>query len=732
MGTSGHGREKIVEKLLKEWEHTEDEVLIREVATKGTHIHILQQFLSRRSGKTLIDTKYYFNDEVDNYVHRLLKNGQIYKAELVLKNVGRNVHTIFYAFLYDTPQTLIEEDIKKHISEYLQISVDQYDVTRDEFDYYLLTLKLAAINKKIRRQFEDEMHKFTLEHLFDKNIEFRRLMATTLCFYCKNTILIGGLDKETTWNYLWKSGQFIYVANWLYTIYENVNIADSIKSATTTQNMSFDMVLGSLFATWNIDCTMFASIQPHPKLDDYLLNCFARIGMICNRDKSAINIIFHRVLATQSLLNIRNFFYSEHSLDQFLRFIFQYRQLFLLSIFKIFDVQLISKLHSVSDDLANEIQLCTIIKSINVSQHRLLGEISQSCSNYITSKADPEFHQKLPHIFIFEHLLFETAIQQTSLLYRRANLSSKLPVLDMFFQKLCKGNILADSHITLPRMLEMRKIYMDLLRKQPAISDSVDDIQTKRIKFTNDDFCQNMGPINYMSYVHQRRGTYAVYRFITDQLAIYSQISLAQIQSACGVISEQAINYLDDKELAAHFVAFIEMFGIDSCAIRAHIICYHAIKSENNGEANIRYSFKNEFFFPEIELILLRKIQIANNALDLFRIDSIEALRVLYQAKHMNLPVSFVKMIAAKCDWFRFLLSAAYNSMSIPLIVDVCQMDSFVNSNIGLNIGRALKGMISEEGMLKRKNIFPYRQLKRKMLNTSDSSNMLVSKKVYT
>lgn len=83
MATPTNEREKFTEKLLKEWEHIEDEVLIKEVATKGKYINLLLQFLVRRTGKPLTDVKQYFNDEVDKYVHRLLTNRQVHKAELV-------------------------------------------------------------------------------------------------------------------------------------------------------------------------------------------------------------------------------------------------------------------------------------------------------------------------------------------------------------------------------------------------------------------------------------------------------------------------------------------------------------------------------------------------------------------------------------------------------------------------------------------------------------------------
>lgn len=156
MAAPGSEREKISEKLLKEWEQIEDETLIKEVATKGKYINFLLSFLAKRNKKSIVDTKHYFNVEIDKYVHRLLANRQVHKAELVLKNVGRESQAIFYEFVQSTSK-IIDEDIKECVLDHLQRVCASFDVDRDEYDYYLLVLKLVAANKTLKRQFEHEI-----------------------------------------------------------------------------------------------------------------------------------------------------------------------------------------------------------------------------------------------------------------------------------------------------------------------------------------------------------------------------------------------------------------------------------------------------------------------------------------------------------------------------------------------------------------------------------------------
>lgn len=229
-----------------------------------------------------------------------------------------------------------------------------------------------------------------------------------------------------------------------------------------------------------------------------------------------------------------------------------------------------------------------------------------------------------------------------------------------------------------------------------------------------------------VDYLKQQRSSYAVYKFFIDQLNSYSQISRGQIQIACGTVCELAINNIDDKELNTHCVAFVEMLGINTQVLRAYIKCCHIIKeNSSNGEFNLKNCLNDGDVIKQTEAILLQQIRDTSKTDELFDAQRFEALRILCRAKNTDLPISFLKELANRTNWFHFLLFAAYHNYSIRTIIDACQMNCFSNQNIGLNIGRALKEIIAEDEMPKRTSSFSFREHKRKIQSKIDTSHLV-------
>lgn len=721
-------REKFTEKLLKEWEHIEDEVLIKEVATKGKHINLLLQFLVKRSGKPLGDIKHYFNEEIDKYVRRLLSNRQVHKAELVLKNVGRKSQALFYEFVQSASQEHIDDDIKDHVLEHLQNCDNNFDAIRDEYDYYLLVLRLVASNKALRRQFEDEIHVFTLESLLRKSVEFRKLMAVTTCLHCKNAILVERLDKHTTWTYLWRSEQFQYIAKWLSLLYANkCNLSDGDNG---TKEPCFDIALKNLFSSWDIEREMFDRVQNHPELDEYILNGFAQNGLIVDREKDSIITILQRVFTTRSFELNANWIMTDEHLQQIIRLLFEQKQLVLL-LSKIFPIELIAKIASDFPKLQDEIELCLTIKSENFSVMQSAAVVSQKCSEYIIKTSDVDFYSKFPYVFLMEQLMFDIAPMQLANTDASLAILGKISVVDLFLRKLRSTPTVNDYETTLAEMLKLKHIDLNVITAE-AFSSNTDTAHSDNelMSFSNSNLARKYGQatvLSYIDYVKQYRSAYAVYNFFVDQLNTYSQIAQPQILIACGAICELAINNLNDNEMIAHCVVFNEMLGLDSQTLRAYINCCRVIK-ENAGECFcVSSCFDEDDVIKQTEAILLQKIQNSDGLDELFDVHKFEALKILCNVRNTDMPLSFLKEAAARSNWFEFLLFAAYHNYSIRSILDVCQMDCFQNRNIGLNIGRALKEIIVEEEMPRRTNSFSYREHKRKILNKNDAS-LLVSR----
>lgn len=245
-------REKISEKILKEWESIEDEAIIREVATKGKYINLSLTFLAKRNNKSIADTRHYFHTEVDKYVHRLLTNRQVHKAELVLKNVGRESQIIFYEFVQSSSKEHIDEEIKECVLEHIQKCCETFERDRDEYDYYLMVLRLVITNKTLKKSFEQSVPEFTLESLYRNDEAFRKRLAVATCLQCRSAALVERLDQRVTWEYLLRNEQFHYVTKWLDLCYENKKTG-SPEVKYNKKELSYDVAIRNLFSSWDID-----------------------------------------------------------------------------------------------------------------------------------------------------------------------------------------------------------------------------------------------------------------------------------------------------------------------------------------------------------------------------------------------------------------------------------------------------------------------------------------------
>lgn len=716
-------REKIFDKLTKEWDQIGDESLIKDVATKGRYVNLLISFLSKRNSKSIPDTKHYFNSEVDKYVQRLLSNRQVHKAELVLRNTNRDPKPIFYEFAMSP--TSVDEDIKERIVDHLLQNNASFEQERDEFDYYLNVLKLVAGNKSLRRQFDREIQEFTLEALYQKDFDFRRTMAVKTCFHCRNAVLVDKLDKISTWKYLWTSEQFLYLAKWLELLYISRTGGESPESDTHKKELHFDSALRNLFLSWDIGDAMFEEVKhSESKLSDFLVNSFVKNGMIFDFERNNTRKLFQRVFTTLSLSENRQWLLDERNMRNVIEAIVEKNDLFLL-MEHAFSEKIIENAASDFENVKMELELCQTFKSATKDDRPTHAAISSAVSNFIIQNSDPDFYSKMPSILLCEQLISDVDIRELSESEAAAPILSKIPFIDTFFRRL-HTTTCTDYSCTLADLLRLKNINLALIKWEANEKSSF-------VGFSNSTLSQKYGltmSLNYVDYIRLRRSAYAAYTFFVDQLKYYSQISKAQIQLACGHACDLAVNHLDDLELVGCCVAFLEMLGVDSQNLRAYVQCLRLIKQSaiQAGEHLNVGTLQLEEIVGRTEKILLA--QISDSPQALFGGSELNALRILSRSQPpFDLPLSFLKEVSSKSDWFHFLLFATFHNYSIRSIINVCQMDGFYNRDIGLNIGRALKEIIVDNEMpsAKRTASFSYREHKRKIQNRIDTNYLVNS-----
>lgn len=717
-------REKISEKIIKEWESIEDEAIIKEVATKGKYINLSLQFLARRSNKSIADIRDYFHAEVDKYVHRLLTNRQVHKAELVLKNVGRESQIIFYEFIQSSSKEDIDEEIKECVLEHIQKCCETFEQDRDEYDYYLLVLRQLVVNKTLRKLYEKEIPQFTLENLYRNDDQFRQKLAVATCIQCRNAVLVDRLDRRVTWEYLLQNELFHYLVKWLDLRYDGQQ-PDGVECKPDKREPSFDVVIRNQFSSWDIEPDMFEMVNEpiiRDTLKDFVLNSLAKNGVFVPDEKDDILKVMYRVLTTESFRHNAEWLHTEPNILEVARVVCDQDELGLLAD-KIFPKDVLLTLSRSYPQMQREIELCAWLKDVDLDDPVQLAAVSSRISRYIAETSDTDFYEKLPFVYFAEHLLRNDDVNQLTDSDEAKAVVAKVSFLNGFMHKLTTKSSYCDYEVTLADLIHTKNINLSLVRgeMQPVVSPVV-PMPNEIISFSNQILCQKYAlptTLGYIHYIKQHRSSYAAYQFFLDQLRNYSQISRSQIQVICSSVSELAVNSLDDRVLLTHCLAFIEMLGVNTLVLRSYLKCLKIV--QNTGE---RIRLTEAEVIARAKAILLNKLEENQGLVDP---GEMEAIKIFVRSKNLEMPIEFLKKIASDSSWFHFLLFASQYGYSIRAMLNVCQMDCFSNRNIGLNVGRALKEIIVDDEMPlpKRTGSFSYREHKKKIQSKNESSQMV-------
>lgn len=706
-------REKISETITKQWEELDDETIIKDVATKGKYLNLCLNFLSRRNNnKTIQEARDYFNSEVDKYVHRLLANRQVHKAELVLSNIGRESQIIFYEFVQSTSKEHIDEQIKEYVLDHIQKCNKTFERDRDEYDYYLLVLRLVIGNRKLKQRYESKIPEFTLESLYRHDEEFRQKLAIATCIRCKNAALVERLDRRTTWEYFLRNDEFVYLAKWLDLCYENQKTG-SPDAKYTKKEITYDVAIRNQFSSWDIETDMFDMVNDmvdETKFKDFLLNSLAKNGYFITRERDDILRRMYRVLTTESYQHNKKWLNTVPNMFRILHIVCDNDELGLLCE-KIFTEDVLCDVVEDYPRFKKEIDLCVTIKDTNLNEPQQLAQFSATISKYIAEASDTDFYQKMPFIYFTEYLLRNGDLHELIDSDEAKLIMSKAPLLDAFLQKIRTKTTYADYEVTLSDLLQSKNIDLSIVRGDAQSTPDAAEM----VSFANQTLSQKYAQpttLGYIHYIKQHRSSYAVYQFFLDQLQNYSQISRAQIQVICSAVSELAVNSLNDRILVTHCLAFMEMLGVSTQVLRAYLKCLQIIRNDG-GNAGIPESA----VLARAEEILLKKLH--ENACQV-EPGQMEAMRIMVRSRHIDMPIEFLKCVASDSNWFHFMLFSSFYNYSIRSMINVCQMDCFRNRNIGLNVGRALKEIIIDDEMpaAKRTSSFSYREHKKKHSKT--------------
>lgn len=688
------------ERLLHGWALLESAAIVKDVATKGKYINLAVGFLATRRGCTVDQARQYFRSEIDTYVRQLLANGQVFRAEHVLKNLGRPVRYLLYEFMASaatTPETPIIAAIddasessgaavptgsnsRDIIAKFLHKADANFAHDRVAFDRCLTALKAirsdAALTEKYGRQLAD----FTLEEAYKKDEPFRQQMICDAMFDGRLAQLATGLDAHTVWSHLLANKRSDWIVRWL-------------KARSGTESNTFDSDIGAAFRGWSLDDAMLEELRlsgAGAAVSDSL----CRAGHFLGDEPADFAQQLRRIASTDAWSANATLLQRSHGAVADL--ILQHGFTALL-IHDFVAVPAMLEQRDAHPKQRHIIDLCAALRDDIVTQP---SRISATVSAHLL-KANATFHKQQPLVYLTELLLLEPDFGAVLAAGRRPDSSSppaadptilaQIPLLRVLLakhQRQAAATDCNDHTVTLADLVKrFAKIDLRLMRQEAG----------GQLSFGNAALAARYGQperLGYMFYVKQARSAHAVLVFAVEQLQQYAQISAGQIMYACSLVTQLALQRPDDGELLAHCVAFMEMLGVNTTALRAYLRCVRVLRQR--WPAGVPPSGGGGAARDFAELNEAQRLQalIDAQADAAYDVRNLDALRIVCEAHEQPLPPVFLAQAAGQlsANWLQWLAMASYYDYSLEAVLEVLRAPaaSAIDANVLVNLRTAL------------------------------------------
>lgn len=660
--------------VLRGWEHMDSAAIVKDVATKGKYINLSITFLAKRMGNSVDQAKVYFRTEIDQYVRRLLANGQVFRAEHVLKNLGRTSKYVFYEYIAGLEETAEGGPSAEHqakgssssdiILKYLIKLDDQFEAQRSEYDLVLRMLKTISEDRTMREKYAGLLDKFSLEEVFRKDGLFRQTMAADVFFITQNTFVVPALQKDRVWTYLLEQKKLGLVIKWI-----NILSAEEESTEPGSRNNQFENDLRVMFRHWSISEQMLEELRGSD-VTGSVRDSLARYGMFLTDERDKPRSVLERIFKTDSWIQNRHLLQEEslriYVVDQVVE-----HDLRLLMIQDVCSAFHLSEMVEKFPHLKNDIELSLAIRS---AANLVSYDVSKEVSNYIL-KYDQDFYHKKPLVYLAQEIVKCFTHPHTLSAYQNDPILHRIPFVQTLLRKTTLPTI-QDHQTTLTEMVK-RFLKIDLNQIQQEAGD-------EPLSCSNSTLIAKYGTrekLEYLYYIKQCRSSFAVFVFVMEQLRLFSQVSKGQIMYASSQVTNLALSQLDDFELVAHCMAFVEMLGIDSSAIRAHIKCVRLVRAATP-DLKLGELTEREF-----------RLEVVGVVAQSPTIDDVDALRIVCEASGAPLPNSLLKDSFETTDWFRGLAFALYFGYSPESIVEVLSDSELagISSGMAANLITALR-----------------------------------------
>ncbi|XP_035777245.1 uncharacterized protein LOC118458659 [Anopheles albimanus] len=755
--------------VLKGWEKLEDDVIIKEVATKGKHVNLCIQFLAERNELSAREAKNYFLQKVNAYVYRLLSNRQLFKAHHILKNIDRVPKYVFYQIATETP----DHGLREYIQEHLARTVEEYE--QGERERIAANWRVYTQLKANVRQMADvlnevangysvlEIETMSFNTFCMKEDLYRNTVAVDLFFKNQETEISPILDRYSVWSYLLKNNIANLVKIWIQLnnclrdcLSEGIDPTPHILRIKIDiyDDPRFNERLRQLFQRWEIDEFMLSQLSHHRTLarNEILLNELARLGKFLDHERSNAVAIMRRLFTTETFARNRDLAEARWFREQITRQFVENR------FFTLLDLPIVSRelLEKLAQDTAvspeggqeNRTEVRLFLELQKLKQQTPIGEsellaVSRTCSQYILQH-NRSFYEENPIVHLFEY-----GLDAANDRFPEADdpILSKLPHLGNFIARYNNASIAAEletPRVLMGKLLAIAGIPDPCTIQSHLFSQSCEDEDERALRsellqkhgtiphFNHPLLIEKYGQpvrLRYLHYIRIGRACYAVHEFYREQLKHYSQISVRQINGAAQAVAQLAIERYWDRELVPHAIAFMEMVGVSTVPTRAYLRCLALVHGDHDR------SVKQAQEQLSVAALLSRcERAIANKSLkDRDLLVDLEAMTVVAKVNGLPYPEQYLRdQLLAVNDWYRFLLLVDYLGYPQHQIIELCRT-GFQDEQIGVNLMTALlhqlKAAVAEDGrsvevatIPKRRSSLTPRRRRRGSTTTADSS----------
>ncbi|XP_058122537.1 uncharacterized protein LOC131293459 [Anopheles ziemanni] len=751
--------------IVKGWEKLDDDVIIKEVSTKGKHVNLCIQYLAERNELSMTEAKNYFLQKVNAYVYRLLSSRQLHKAHHILKNIERVPKYVFYQIAAETTDTGLRDYIREHLTRTVESYTDGEE-QRIAASWRVYT-QLKANVRQMAEVLNEVTNGYTVLEIETMSFNtfcmkedvYRNSVAVDLFFKNQETEISPILDRYTVWSYLLKNNIANLVKIWIQL---NSSLRRCFQQGVDPtphllrikidiyDDPRFNERLRQLFQRWEIDDFMLSQLSHHRTLSrsEILLNELARLGKFLDHERQDAVAILRRLFTTESYKHNRDWTEARWFREQITRRLVENR------FFPLLGLSIVSQ--EVLEQLANDpagqhrdevnvfLQLQKLQDpTINAKQ---LLEVSRTTSNYILTH-NRAFYEENPIVYLFEYGLDEGNTR-----FDESNpLLAKLPHLNNFIkrnkQTQPQHDVMVKKLLAIAGIPDAGKIQQFLFygtRTDANGAVEEEDERAARMElleqygtiphFNHPLLVEKYGQpvtLRYTHYIGLHRACYAVYEFYREQLQNYSQISSRQINSAAQTVAQMAIGKYWDQELVSHAVAFMEMIGVSSVPTRGYLRCLSLVdRPEQVGPGSGLQKLSISGLLHRCEQAIADKpVDDPELLIDL------EAMTLVARTNGLPYPEAYLReRLLAHDDWYRFLLLVDYLNYPQEQVVELCRT-GFHTARIGKNLMVALLYqskdgdsvrdvplISSSVGSIKRRSSLTPRRRRRASSTTADSS----------